>query len=264
MQRITKTTLLFGIAILAGACTTSQTPKTGTEIEEEGIRPVRSSDFWGLLRVQGDEVTGADSLDDLAEKSDIVVRGNFVSFDLNRKIFTDAEEDIVNYGVARLRIKEVLRGETTARMVPVEFLLPHLDSKISDVVRSLKENLYKDELVLFLHKKRGSGERDFYRLTNQSSLWIQDQEQIRAPLGEEITAGNAVKVFADPSELEAEVLANPDRTVPTQEPEDLSTDPRKHGHDHNHDADIEVHKHISFDDEIKTFKTIAQVSEYLR
>lgn len=139
--------------------------------------------FWAALRINGDEVEGFSSLEELGSSADIVVTARIRSYGQSLEIQGDAEEDVVVYASAQLDVETVWKGEIPADLA-VEFLVVPNSQSVRETIETQSENLPTSDALWFLREKAGS-EAGHYRLVNSTGIWVtHDDQGLRAPLAE--------------------------------------------------------------------------------
>lgn len=176
-ERVASYAGMVALAMLMGSNWSSFASKTATTSETRS--PIA---FWSPLQIMGSEVEHYGTLAEMASASTAVVRGHFTDFALSRQIQGDAAEDVVSYGVATLTVKESIQGEQLVATIPVEFLLPDTAVPIDKVVASMKRSMPHGELLLFLRRKRGRNESQFFRVVNSKGLWMEGGSGVYTPL----------------------------------------------------------------------------------
>ncbi|MEE9391270.1 MAG: hypothetical protein V3W41_02065 [Planctomycetota bacterium] len=178
------------------------------KVSDTASRAMDDVTFWSTLQVMGDEVEGYESLTAMAESADLVVSGQFSSFKHSRTILGEYD-DVVVYGMADLKVNEVLRGNSDIESVPVEFLIPYSEELAPAALDALSKSLTRNDVVLFLREKEGDDEVGLYRLVNYTGLWIDDKEGgVRAPLSDDgrgdwtKDGGSGVEELADIEHLQ--------------------------------------------------------------
>jgi hypothetical protein len=172
--------LAAAVFLLATAC-----GNAGPAADTQHADPLGA---YSILRVEGDEVEGYDSLKAMAHGADTVAIGRFRSFGISRTFQGDAAQDTVVYGKATLQVTRHVVGASTAVEVPVEFLLPYAPTEATRRAGEFNAALPRGEVLVFLRAKRGT-EAGLYRLVNSQGLWTSTRRAaLDTPLTEEAPA----------------------------------------------------------------------------
>jgi hypothetical protein len=140
--------------------------------------------FYDGLRVSGDEVEGFQSLDQMADSADLILRGQIRSVSLGRQHQGDAAEDLTSLASVTVAVSRTVRG-TPTDTIDVEFLLPVTADKVDERIEQLSESLPKGDVVLFLREKKAPEDGRF-RLVNSTGLWTEDEAGLATPLHESL------------------------------------------------------------------------------
>lgn len=156
--------------------------------------PADADSAYAALRFQAVEVESYGSLREMAHGADLVVIGKFTSFDISRTIQGAVPQDVVVYGKATLVVKRKVVEEPVATELPVEFLLPYGPDEAATKAAEFAANLPEEDVLVFLHHKRGAAEAGLYRLVNSQGLWTSTaRAALDTPLAEEAPASGPYK-----------------------------------------------------------------------
>lgn len=93
--------------------------------------------------------------------------------------------DVVTYVAADLEVSRVLAGSLDSSSIPLEFLLTSGGAS-GGAVERMESALPQEDLVVFLHAKRGERETGLYRAVNSLGLWAASERAVLdTPLSEE-------------------------------------------------------------------------------
>lgn len=142
--------------------------------------------FWDELRIDGaDEAEGWGTFGEMKAAADVVVVAEIASFEMSRTFQGDAEEDLVGYGRANLKVIESLQGDPPEGLVPVEFLLGGDPESYQATADAIGKAVPGGRFLVFLRAKRGKGEDGLFRLVNSTGLWGPvDGATIGAPMSD--------------------------------------------------------------------------------
>jgi hypothetical protein len=139
--------------------------------------------FWDALYIHGAQVEDHESLDALAEASDVIVLGTLASADYGRRRGSD-RDGWVHYGHLRVAIHETLRG---ADLVPSEGLVVEVMLGSDRAFAAMDEVPPGERLVMFLRHKESEArrlglpddqvalERGFFRVVQPEAV-VRDRE----------------------------------------------------------------------------------------
>jgi hypothetical protein len=179
--------LAAAVVVGLGACGGSSADSAGAP----------SRDAWEPLRVQGTDMEWFDSVEDMADASDVVVVGKIAEFAPGRSFeIPDPAAGPVQFLDVTIEVDEVLSGELPAgETVVVEFAPPLLSAEEDPYdMDELNALVDQGELVLFLRDKGTSiggveplpEEEGLLRLVNSYALVTEtDEAPADVPLVEE-------------------------------------------------------------------------------
>ncbi|MEU9508540.1 hypothetical protein AB0D32_19955 [Micromonospora sp. NPDC048170] len=177
--------LLLGVSISLSACAEPRSESDPTA----GSAEAQNSDerFWQTFRISGDEVEPYVSLDSMAQTADATVLARFGKVGKVRTITAEGN-DTVHYVSVELTVTRELAGKGgLPSVVPLEFMvIPGRGQSIDEVTGKLSASLPKDDMILFLRAKKGTGETGLYRVVNSRGLWAStSRDTLDTPLAEE-------------------------------------------------------------------------------
>lgn len=140
-------------SMVIAACST-----TSGEADQRAIGSTTSTSaheaFWEPLRIDGDEVEGFESLEQMGASADIVLTATFSDYGRGRAIQGDAEEDEVTYATATLQAVDVFAGDLPEPL-SVEFLVVPESGDVAEAIERQASSIPTDEVLLFLREKQG-------------------------------------------------------------------------------------------------------------
>jgi hypothetical protein len=154
-----------------------------------GLATSSDETFWRGIQISGDEAEGYPTLLEMRKHADLVLIGSFASITLSRAVEADAAGDTIAYAAVTIHVEQLVSGSAPPGPLIVEFLLPtrsaatSMDAILSQVTE-LADYLPKEDMLLLLHEKQGTGEEGLYRLVNSLGLWTESAGSPHSPLYE--------------------------------------------------------------------------------